>query len=664
MTDRSSSRVLRVLPLLLCCAATAAAAPGDPDPSFGVQGQVALSCCASTFAVQPDGKLLTAGLYNGRFAIARYASDGSLDTAFGVGGRTPQVDDRIEGSLGIQPDGKILVGTSRGTPPTCPTCYDGKEEFVVGRFAQNGQLDTTFGSGGITVSPITVTAADREFSSSARFEGIAVGPGGRFVLVSYEDVGTDDNYHAVAAYTADGALDSSFAGGMIVSFGIPLKLLMQADGKLVVVNTTSYINPDDWIARFNVDGSPDSSFGNDGRGAGTLVLDIGPYRDVARSVRQQADGKLVVAGGAAFFGDPPFDYYRDLALVRLESDGTFDRTFGNDGVVITRLATRPEDDEYFQNLLLQPNGKLIALAFSYPIFGPDAFLTRYLPFGSLDEAYGSNGFLVPQDVALGGILIDANGRLVTLGSAQGSPVLARFLGDPCGDGLVDPGESCDDHNAAPGDGCSAYCSVEPCFVCVGEPSNCAPSGDASPCDDANDCTTSDVCTAGSCAGSGTCDEHPIPGKLAMVKATRLVKFVAKPAVLGDDFPLPTADAVVDGGALRVFDSTGAAGHDVYDLPAGANWRGLGNPPGSSGYEYRGAGEGDDPCKIVLVKRNVLKGICRGTSVTLAPPFLGVMNITLTVAGSDRYCVQFGGHETRNDATLTKRKDAPAAGACP
>ena len=151
--------------------------------------------------------------------------------------------------------------------------------------------------------------------------------------------------------------------------------------------------------------------------------------------------------------------------------------------------------------------------------------------------------------------------------------------------------------------------------------------------------------------------------MALVTTTPIVKFVAKPTVTGASFPLPTRDPVLNGGVLRVFDSNGTAGQDVYDLPAGARWRGLGNPPGSAGYKYRGAGEGADPCKVVLMKKAVLKGLCKGTGVTLAPPFDGDISVVLTVA-SERYCAQFGGDETRNDATLTKRTNAPAPGACP
>jgi hypothetical protein len=70
------------------------------------------------------------------------------------------------------------------------------------------------------------------------------------------------------------------------------------------------------------------------------------------------------------------------------------------------------------------------------------------------------------------------------------------------------------------------------------------------------------------------------------------------------------------------------------------------------------------CKVVLVKEKVIKGVCMGSGVTLAPPFTGDVGIVLSLGTTDRYCALFDGDEVKNDATLTKRKNAPAPGARP
>jgi len=83
-----------------------------------------------------------------------------------------------------------------------------------------------------------------------------------------------------------------------------------------------------------------------------------------------------------------------------------------------------------------------------------------------------------------------------------------------------------------------------------------------------------------------------------------------------------------------------------------------------GYKYKGAGTPGDPCKAVLMKETVIKGLCKGTGVTLTPPFTGDIGIVLSVGTTDRYCAQFGGDTVKSDATIEKRKNAPAPGACP
>jgi hypothetical protein len=155
---------------------------------------------------------------------------------------------------------------------------------------------------------------------------------------------------------------------------------------------------------------------------------------------------------------------------------------------------------------------------------------------------------------------------------------------------------------------------------------------------------------------------PLPGRITVIKPGTLAKFVAKP-VAGDTFALPSSNLVATGGTLRIFDTSATAGDDSYALPS-SGWKSLGNPPGAKGYKYAGAGTPADPCKVVLAKAKVIKAVCRGAGVMLTPPFTGDVGISLSLGTTDRYCVQFGGEEVQDDATLTKRKNAPAPGTCP
>lgn len=170
-------------------------------------------------------------------------------------------------------------------------------------------------------------------------------------------------------------------------------------------------------------------------------------------------------------------------------------------------------------------------------------------------------------------------------------------------------------------------------------------------------------TTSTSSTSSTSLPRALPGRLGIIKPGTLAKFVAKPAT-GDTFVLPTANPVSEGGSLRIFDTAATAGDNSYTLPLGANWKGLGNPAGSRGYRYTGAGTPTDPCKVVVVKERVVKAVCKGAGITLTPPFTGDVGIVLSLGTAERYCAQFGGDDVRNDATLTRRKNAPAPGVCP
>jgi hypothetical protein len=159
----------------------------------------------------------------------------------------------------------------------------------------------------------------------------------------------------------------------------------------------------------------------------------------------------------------------------------------------------------------------------------------------------------------------------------------------------------------------------------------------------------------------------MPGRTAIVKPGVLAKVVAKPPT-GATFDLPNTgvggnDPTLEGGSLNLFDMAGPD-NDTYPLPAGG-WKALGNPPGSTGFKFRGSGSPGDPCRVVLVKTKVVKAVCRGAAVTLTPTFLGDLGVVLSI-GTDtkRYCAQFGGTIRRNEVGrfIATRSSAPAV--CP
>ena len=239
----------------------------------------------------------------------------------------------------------------------------------------------------------------------------------------------------------DGDLDPSFGNGGIVmtdfdnSTDLANAVARQSDGKLVVAGTTytgnDFSDEDFAIARYNVDGTLDASFGNNGR----VTTDFPGLAAVISAVAVQADGKIVVAGGAY----PLFTFAGDFKVARYNPDGSLDNSFGTGGIVTT---TFPGDGSYAFALALQPDGKIIAAGTDFFDFNPgdmsdtDFALARYNPDGSLDTTFGNGGtvttdFLGHEDDVYS-VLIQSDGKIVAVGSAN-SPIdyydfaVARYL---------------------------------------------------------------------------------------------------------------------------------------------------------------------------------------------------------------------------------------------
>jgi putative hemolysin len=154
----------------------------------------------------------------------------------------------------------------------------------------------------------------------------------------------------------------------------------------------------------------------------------------------------------------------------------------------------------------------------------------------------------------------------------------------------------------------------------------------------------------------------IPGKIMIVKPATLAKVLAK-----GTFTLPTGadQPTTAGGSLLIRDLGNPMNVNTYSLPS-SGWKGLGNPAGTKGYKYKGAGSVSDPCKVVLIKTKIVKAVCKGAGVTLTAPVSippAEVAVNLSSGAGTSYCAEFGGTEIKNAANIVKRKDAPAPSAC-
>jgi uncharacterized delta-60 repeat protein len=295
-------------------------------------------------------------------------------------------------------------------------------------WAQAGQLDPSFGAGGLVVTDL------QNLGDHAR--DIAVQPNGKVVVAGWtrqtaDPVQTDSDF-AVTRYDPDGSLDSSFGvGGIVVTdFGggssdAAEAVVRQSDGKIVVVGwRTSFLAPgstdgDFAVARYNTDGSLDSGFGV----AGRRTTNVGGTFDAATGVVVQPDGKLVVAGRA---GDNEVNTW-DFGLVRYNPNGTLDASFGVGGIVLTDFNGGPDDAS---GVLLQTDGKIVAVGRTRSDFSVPAkmALARYNPDGSLDATFGVGGRVASFDGFVSGGALRPDGKIVVAGGSPASPgpILARF----------------------------------------------------------------------------------------------------------------------------------------------------------------------------------------------------------------------------------------------
>ena len=292
------------------------AAAGDLDLSFGTDGKVTTGFGgrnkAFAVAVQTDDKIVVVGTATSfhDFTVVRYNPDGSLDSSFdGDGIVTTDFGARDDSvAVAIQSDGKIVVAGS-----TAPG--QGHRQFALTRYHTDGSLDTSFdGDGKLTT----------DFGASTEAFALAIQTDGRILAAGRTSTPSVESF-ALARYNPDGSLDTGFDGDgtLMTDFGgidMATGVAIQADGKIIAVGAGGPSN-DFALARYNPDGSLDTSFDGDGR----QTTDFGGF-DRAADVAIQADGKIVAVGvpGSGSF-----------ALARYNPDGSLDMGFGIGGKLTT-----------------------------------------------------------------------------------------------------------------------------------------------------------------------------------------------------------------------------------------------------------------------------------------------------------------------------------------
>jgi uncharacterized delta-60 repeat protein len=308
---------------------------------------------ARAVTLDPDGSLIMAGYRNagGSSVLARVTAGGAADSMFGTGGLAfYDFNDHLNDEL------HAIVRMSDGRYVACGQINSVTTgiDFLVARFASNASLDASF-----------------DFSGFVETTFLTSGSGTQMI----------DVCNAVA---------------------------VQSDGKVVAAGYTAQTGPERVaVIRYNTDGTLDGNFGSGGKV--DIDASVGPTVDSsAQALLIQPDGKLLIAGNAEGSSNS------DFLVLRLNTDGSLDQTFGDHGIARNSIG----GFDVANAMVLQPDGRIVLAGQS----DSDFALARYTASGALDASFGTGGVVKTPvgpgfDVAYGLSLMPW-GRLVAVGSAR------------------------------------------------------------------------------------------------------------------------------------------------------------------------------------------------------------------------------------------------------
>jgi len=358
--------------------------------------------------------------------------DGSLDSTFGTNGIVISDFSNFhqEANDGaIQKDGKIVVGGDIRYSGS-------SEDFLIVRYNSDGTLDNTFGNNGLVLTKIAEIIPDQwnKYVFDKALD-VLIQPDGKILICGFSIVNisgekNDEDFLAVR-YNSDGSLDTFFGYGGVAVIDVDIEdiaasIALQSDGKIILVgqsdNTNAEIGQRISAIRLNRNGTLDNTFANNGK----IFSDKG-YS--ATDVKIQPDDKIVIGA----YSNDLNPNYEDFLLIRLKADGTLDQTFNNQSYVITSLESPGNNSEdRLECLAIQSDGKIVAAGIFNEGFLNDVALVRYNSDGTLDNSFGTNGKalrVIPDSINspfASDVLIQPDGKIVIGGRTSSNFFLARY----------------------------------------------------------------------------------------------------------------------------------------------------------------------------------------------------------------------------------------------
>lgn len=303
-----------------------------------------------------------------------FGSNGTLNLNFG--NQTNVID------IETRPDGKIVVAG------TVANATSGKD-IVVAQFNPNGTPDTTFGTNGVTIS---VTNLDETITD------LEIGTDGKIVLVGQRQVVEGVNTifdFLVVRFDARGLLDSGFGIGGFVTVNqnqkdIFNKVTIQNNGKIVAIGSTIEVVSQRIVARFNTNGSRDSTFASGGFWSEEASLS-----PQFRNVKALSDDKFVVLYSSLRRLNEDQDEYK-LYVDTFNSSGRVNSTFARVLTFVGFSGTvRPEIEKHTNgNLLIISK---LGIHFFDPVTNSITGGGRLLPFEPYLGVFANGNFIISKD---------------------------------------------------------------------------------------------------------------------------------------------------------------------------------------------------------------------------------------------------------------------------
>jgi len=402
---------------------------GQPVAGFGSRGLLRFDDLAGPVGFDPVGirdlaprsgggwfAAGSGGAYSSDALIAAFGPDGTFDRGFGADGllreRRPVASRQRGGPVAVDSDGRILVALATNAGP-------GLESGGVVRYSRRGAVDRSYGDGkGYVRSPGLGDPVALAIDSSHR----------SLVL---------DSNGTVARFTAEGRVDTDFGQEGLVELDLDpasfRAIAVLPSGKIVTVGATSlFYGPraQMLVARLLPNGRFDPTFGSDG------IVRVGcRLRDRchASDLAVQGDGRILLVGKAQGKGRPP----SRVALARLLSDGSPDRSFGGDGFVTLAVGRSSG-----ASAVALAGSRILVGGWTDSPRGEAGLLARFRFDGRLDRGFGGGGVVRQARGARPTAVLPATGRIVVLSEdpdlrissyrRDGRPVGTNRLADPPG----------------------------------------------------------------------------------------------------------------------------------------------------------------------------------------------------------------------------------------